>query len=69
MIFFYLGAPIALILSGVMWMLSGGDQGASVEMRFSQNYFVATNINVLGRALANAALGIFGRAPLPPPRA
>lgn len=50
-------------------MLSGGDQGASVEMRFSQNYFVATNINVLGRALANAALGIFGRAPLPPPRA
>jgi hypothetical protein len=59
--------PSALIVSGAVWMISGGEQGTHVEIHDGERRFSIKNLNVMAHAIARAALEAFRRAPLPRP--
>jgi hypothetical protein len=66
-----LAAPPGLfILSGIPWLLSGGEHGTNIEVRDGDRYLAISNWNLFASAFARATLENFQArtAPLPRPR-
>jgi hypothetical protein len=62
------GVPGVLILSGIVWMLSGGERGTNVEVQVGDRRASITNVNLFARAFARDVLAFMGpQAPLPRP--
>lgn len=60
-----LAVPAAPVLAGIVWILSGGEQGTHIEAVDGARRVTITNANVFARTLARTALEAFARAPLP----
>lgn len=57
--------PTVLIGSGAFWLISGGEQGTTVDIR--EGRVSIKNLNILAHPIVRAALDVYSRAPLPPP--
>src|SRR5262249_31640322 len=65
-----LAAPLGLvILSGIPWLLSGGERGTDVEIRHGDRSVTVTNWNVFARNFARTALTALHSSPVPLPPA
>lgn len=66
----FAAVPGAFILSGIPWLLAGGDQGTHIEIREGNRQLSISHITWFSQALARLALveTMNRPAPLPPPK-
>ncbi len=58
--------PGALILGGIPWILSGGEQGTHIEVQIGDRRVAISNMNIFAQAVARLALAaLAGPTPLP----